>query len=908
MFNMLTSSSGSEGSTDTDKATAHFFDLCADAGQANCALAVQDQSGDQLKETYVNFLNDLKNGVVTAKDPNGQSIDAFGIKSKFFKVLYNPELFKNFASELDQIYGTKAASTPDKQQKSRLVRRFVPGQAGEVNSTQSTAAISGSDFFRTGTATVERFRQLLSTYNAKSFFAGEVAVSNQQGIETWQVTAKERFSGSFSNIATKNPILFVNTIYDPVCPLISAQRSSAGFSLSKVKIHNGAGHCSNVNPSETLNKEIAEYLTTGDLPDTSTATNPDQTNPFKPAQARQKRSAEDLRYTQAVQNLAKINMDNVGSVSRPAALEVAKRDVFELLVRQEQAIPSGCVPIQSSAASSAGPSASSTSIPTSQTSTLRSSGLASASQSSAPSTTASQTIVSSSFSASLVSPSSAMSSTTGGSTVVSGITTDLSSASISVASGSSTTSDVIGNTVTHDTTLPVSTISAWTVTHSSVASALSSGSSSVTSSGTPSGPLSSVSVASTSAFSSSGTQSASSGIVSVDQSTRSGTQTSLASVVTLSSSSSSQTSGVTVNGTTNTVPVASPSGTSSVIVNGTAFTLEADTAYSGYSLSGASIAKRAATSLDACLSSCAQNIACVGAAYGTTQGSCTIYGSIIIASKRSAQGVTFATVASRRAVSGGPSIVVGNSTSVVSITGGVSSQTSNALTTPLALPSTTIWVTSVVNVCPTGLSTSPITFTATCPGGCSTRPTTIPQGYTTVVVYCSACAIPSSVVVTTPIASVTGSNGGNQAKTVTAYTGPKSSLVAGPCTAGSCSDGSGSNTGITGNTGNTGDTGNTGNTGNTDSSKTIFQTVTAQTASIAVGGNNNAGGSQAIQTPGISSNVSKNGLLTTTTMLGAIASNSTMKPTMAVYTGLADKLSILGPSFVICFIAFSIML
>jgi chitinase len=74
-------------------------------------------------------------------------------------------------------------------------------------------------------------------------------------------------------------------------------------------------------------------------------------------------------------------------------------------------------------------------------------------------------------------------------------------------------------------------------------------------------------------------------------------------------------------------------------------------------------------------------------------------------------------------------------------------ETKTAITV-VAVPTTTVYVTSIVDVCSTGLQTKTVTVTQTCNKGCISKPTGIPQGYTTTVKYCEACATPSTVTVT----------------------------------------------------------------------------------------------------------------------------------------------------------------
>lgn len=69
----------------------------------------------------------------------------------------------------------------------------------------------------------------------------------------------------------------------------------------------------------------------------------------------------------------------------------------------------------------------------------------------------------------------------------------------------------------------------------------------------------------------------------------------------------------------------------------------------------------------------------------------------------------------------------------------------------VAIPTKTVYIDYVTDVCETGLTTKAITVTATCTKGCDARPTGIPQGYTTTAIWCSACAKPSTITVTVKV-------------------------------------------------------------------------------------------------------------------------------------------------------------
>ena len=82
----------------------------------------------------------------------------------------------------------------------------------------------------------------------------------------WKIRAKERYTGGFNDIKTKNPILFVANTFDPYTPLVSAQNASAAFDGSVVLQHDGHGHTSTSQPSLCTAKAIRAYFVNGTLP------------------------------------------------------------------------------------------------------------------------------------------------------------------------------------------------------------------------------------------------------------------------------------------------------------------------------------------------------------------------------------------------------------------------------------------------------------------------------------------------------------------------------------------------------------------------------------------------------------------------------------------------------------------
>ncbi|KAI9147281.1 putative hydrolase [Paramyrothecium foliicola] len=91
----------------------------------------------------------------------------------------------------------------------------------------------------------------------------------------WQLDAAERYSGSWENIRTRNPIMLVNGRYDPITPLSSAQETAVRFRDSRLLIHEGVGHGVARQPSNCTWQAIGNYFANGTLPEINARCHPD---------------------------------------------------------------------------------------------------------------------------------------------------------------------------------------------------------------------------------------------------------------------------------------------------------------------------------------------------------------------------------------------------------------------------------------------------------------------------------------------------------------------------------------------------------------------------------------------------------------------------------------------------------
>lgn len=189
------------------------------------------QTGDQLRQRYDNFLSNLTYA------------QSYVVRDRFFDNLYSPSTFKNQAVTL-QTYYNNTARIPRRAlgRRSEDDDEWSPTQSSEAETDMALAGITCGDWVVKPEATVENFEKWRDIWRKTSKYGGDFALlSTLYQCSLWKNDAKEKFTRPFTNIRTENPILFVNTQYDPVTPLISAQSSSAGFVNSRLLVSTGGG-------------------------------------------------------------------------------------------------------------------------------------------------------------------------------------------------------------------------------------------------------------------------------------------------------------------------------------------------------------------------------------------------------------------------------------------------------------------------------------------------------------------------------------------------------------------------------------------------------------------------------------------------------------------------------------------
>ncbi|KAH7070311.1 hypothetical protein FB567DRAFT_613153 [Paraphoma chrysanthemicola] len=592
---------GQEGSTDLDRGVRRFFDQCAEAGPDFCAVAVAGQTGAALLKTFDDFL------------ASTTYLPGRNLRQEFQDALY----FKNathwtlFAKRLNHYYTDASALGKRSLSKRQSGLDWKPDYA-PIDTDLAITGITCGDVITRYAGSPENFNK----------YGGDIAINLL-------------FAGQFSGIKTLNPILFLNSQYDPVTPLVSAQNSALGFVGAKVFVSSGVGHCTSANESPELNAVMKTYMIEGKFPATNTVYTPKVKNVFKTNAKRTLNgpslSRRDVEYPSYFENEAQV-------------------------VKRAESTPVGCTPI----AASSTPVASASS----------SAHLSVAQVSSTPAASSSASVHVSSSSVAHASTSSAA---------------HVSSSSVDHASSSSI--DHVSSSSIAQASSSADHVSSSSIAHVSSSSAEHISSSLITTPSASSHADLSSSVDHGSASSSAAVH------ISSDAASSSHVQSSGKDVYDQYSGSPSSVGGY------NDYP---PSRSTGQVY---------DQYYDSYPTT---------------------STPCPTPAWSSQPG--------YIPYTKTYTTTTVQTITECRRNDKACPLNTATRTAYITET--------KTATTVIAIPTTTVYVTKVVDVCSTGLTTKTATVTQTCNSGCTTRVTGVPQGYTTTVKYCDACATPSTVTVT----------------------------------------------------------------------------------------------------------------------------------------------------------------
>ncbi len=262
-----------ESLVDTDKVYAGFVEECFKAKQ-NCPLnSIKGQSfntASDLRSFIDDYLENLEEEPIPVYVNNsnyGAVTRRSLVTNGIFSALYKPDpawptLAKNLAALLN------GNSTPVYNAYSDLWISSVIGDETNTFVILNDAWKTGPEAPFHGIKPIQNFSlsipetsKLVSKYQGSDIFDRA----------SWSIPKTHNFHPQyhpeFPKFQTAEPVLVLSTTFDPVCPLISAQKAHNSFKGAGFVEQKSYGHCSLSMPSLCTAKHVQRYFYEGILPE-----------------------------------------------------------------------------------------------------------------------------------------------------------------------------------------------------------------------------------------------------------------------------------------------------------------------------------------------------------------------------------------------------------------------------------------------------------------------------------------------------------------------------------------------------------------------------------------------------------------------------------------------------------------
>lgn len=257
--------------SDVVRATQQFFRLCSQSKDTNCAWTAL--SGQRTYENLIAKYNDWV-GINPFAEKRGRTStitddQSFFIRSLMHGALKAPKKFKklsqilqewyNYPQNIRQLSGEgddidnyvlRSPSRVRRQaQTSAIVRNFDPTKALDENNSKARNALSGIrciDLHRSARSTNPNdYQTWWNEFANRNYYSGDSSMSYIVRCAPWQMSSSYAFNdgtwASKGKIATRNPILFVQTYYDTVTPQQSAINAASYYRDSGLVYTEGVG-------------------------------------------------------------------------------------------------------------------------------------------------------------------------------------------------------------------------------------------------------------------------------------------------------------------------------------------------------------------------------------------------------------------------------------------------------------------------------------------------------------------------------------------------------------------------------------------------------------------------------------------------------------------------------------------
>ena len=226
---------------DADALFESFLANCFDAPDL-CPLAARADSPEQLITKMYELFDTIKAEPVVFGEYGLQTYAL--MKLQLFGQLYAPPQYPMLASYLDSLL------TRNKTSYAAYLEASLPSDEPKVQPFPDIAATGGQENIPGIRCSDEELRlddlaaakSFAEEWFAESEVLGEAAVVWQGLVcRQWPFMAKERYTGGFEGIETKNPLLIVANNYDPITSKEGARKTNEAFVGSRLLINDGHG-------------------------------------------------------------------------------------------------------------------------------------------------------------------------------------------------------------------------------------------------------------------------------------------------------------------------------------------------------------------------------------------------------------------------------------------------------------------------------------------------------------------------------------------------------------------------------------------------------------------------------------------------------------------------------------------
>jgi pimeloyl-ACP methyl ester carboxylesterase len=297
---------------DTDVAFHSFFQYCYAAGPERCAFYGNSTTQEDMEERYKCLLQKLRDEPVGYADLEVASypgvVRDVDIADVAYEMMYDALTnFPTLAEMLAELevgvadayvaYLTdsdSAAAASSISPRSRPVSRSNSNSNSSPRRARSPGVARGVDYDSNEALQliccidantnypIDSYQDFLDSralYIKESFYGGSgTSLTSLPMCVGLSLTPPEsqQFPGfDLDGVETNFPILFTNTLADPITPISSAEAMSALFPGSVVLAQNSTGHSVTSSTSQCSIKVMQEYLSEGTMPEEGTVCQPD---------------------------------------------------------------------------------------------------------------------------------------------------------------------------------------------------------------------------------------------------------------------------------------------------------------------------------------------------------------------------------------------------------------------------------------------------------------------------------------------------------------------------------------------------------------------------------------------------------------------------------------------------------